>query len=102
MAQMPKAADLYGDVTPREAAELQETYLGELNKSFANASHTTQHFQHSEQFQQTSQKKLHLLVHFQHRSRRLTWKHLQSCLHHAQHLCVTKLFVKRVSVLHTA
>ena len=40
MAQMPKAADLFGDVTPREAAELQETYLGELNKSFANASHT--------------------------------------------------------------
>jgi hypothetical protein len=40
MAQMPKAADLFGDVKPREAAELQEQYLGELNKSFANASHT--------------------------------------------------------------
>jgi hypothetical protein len=40
MAQMPKAKDLFGDVTPREAAELQEQYLGELNKSFANASTT--------------------------------------------------------------
>ena len=40
MAQMPKASDLFGDVAPREAAELQEQYLGELNKSFANASHT--------------------------------------------------------------
>jgi hypothetical protein len=40
MAQMPKAKDLFGDVAPREAAELQEAYLGELNKSFANASHT--------------------------------------------------------------
>lgn len=40
MAQMPKAKDLFGDVTPREAAELQEQYLGELNKSFANASAT--------------------------------------------------------------
>jgi hypothetical protein len=40
MAQMPKATDLFGDVKPREAAELQEQYLGELNKSFANASHT--------------------------------------------------------------
>jgi hypothetical protein len=40
MAQMPKAKDLFGDVAPREAAELQEQYLGELNKSFANASHT--------------------------------------------------------------
>lgn len=38
MAQMPKAKDLFGDVTPREAVELQEQYLGELNKSFANAS----------------------------------------------------------------
>jgi hypothetical protein len=38
MAQMPKAKDLFGDVTPREAAELQEQYIGELNKSFANAS----------------------------------------------------------------
>lgn len=40
MAQMPKAKDLFGDVTPREAAELQDAYLGELNKSFANASTT--------------------------------------------------------------
>ena len=40
MAQMPKATDLFGDVKPREAAELQEQYLGELNKSFANASTT--------------------------------------------------------------
>ena len=32
MAQMPKATDLFGDVTPREAAELQDSYLGELNK----------------------------------------------------------------------
>ena len=40
MAQMPKAKDLFGDVTPREAAELQESYLTELNKSFANASTT--------------------------------------------------------------
>jgi len=40
MAQMPKAKDLFGDVAPREAAELQEQYLGELNKSFANASTT--------------------------------------------------------------
>ena len=40
MAQMPKAKDLFGDVSPREAAELQEQYLGELNKSFANASAT--------------------------------------------------------------
>ena len=40
MAQMPKAADLFGNVEPKKAAELQEAYLGELNKSFANASHT--------------------------------------------------------------
>jgi len=40
MAQMPKATDLFGNVKPREAAELQEQYLGELNKSFANPSHT--------------------------------------------------------------
>lgn len=40
MAQMPKAADLFGDVEPKKAAELQEAYLTELNKSFANASHT--------------------------------------------------------------
>ena len=40
MAQMPKATDLFGDVAPREAAELQEAFIGELNKSFANPSHT--------------------------------------------------------------
>lgn len=40
MAQMPKAADLFGNVEPKKAAELQEAYLTELNKSFANASHT--------------------------------------------------------------
>ena len=38
MAQMPKASDLFGDVKPKKAAELQEAYLGELNKSFSNAS----------------------------------------------------------------
>ena len=38
MAQMPKATDLFGDVKPKKAAELQEAYLGELNKSFSNAS----------------------------------------------------------------
>ena len=38
MAQMPKATDLFGDVKPKKAAELQEEYLGELNKSFANGS----------------------------------------------------------------
>jgi hypothetical protein len=38
MAQMPKAADLFGDVKPKKAAELQEQYLGELNKALSNAS----------------------------------------------------------------
>ena len=38
MAQMPKAKDLFGDVTPVEAAKLQENYISELNKSFSNAS----------------------------------------------------------------
>jgi len=38
MAQLPKATDLFGDVQPKQAAELQEQYLGELNKSFANPS----------------------------------------------------------------
>ena len=38
MAQMPKATDLFGDVKPKKAAELQDQYLGELNKSFSNAS----------------------------------------------------------------
>jgi len=40
MAQMPKATDLFGDVKPKKAAELQEQYLGELNKSFSNPSTT--------------------------------------------------------------
>jgi len=40
MAQMPKATDLFGDVKPKKAAELQEAYLGELNKSFSNPSTT--------------------------------------------------------------
>lgn len=40
MATMPKATDLFGNVAPKEAAQLQEAYIGELNKSFANASHT--------------------------------------------------------------
>jgi hypothetical protein len=38
MAQLPKATDLFGDVQPKQAAELQEQYLGELNKSFGNPS----------------------------------------------------------------
>jgi hypothetical protein len=38
MAQMPKATDLFGDVKPKKAAELQEQYLGELNKSLSNPS----------------------------------------------------------------
>lgn len=38
MAQMPKAKDLFGDVSPVEAAKLQESYISELNKSFSNAS----------------------------------------------------------------
>ena len=38
MAQLPKATDLFGDVKPKKAAELQEQYLGELNKSFSNPS----------------------------------------------------------------
>jgi hypothetical protein len=38
MAQMPKASDLFGDVKPKKAAELQDEYLGELNKSFSNPS----------------------------------------------------------------
>lgn len=40
MASMPKAKDLFGDVSPREAVERQEQFIGELNKSFANASTT--------------------------------------------------------------
>lgn len=33
-----KATDLFGDVSPSEAASLHQEYLGELNKSFANPS----------------------------------------------------------------
>lgn len=40
MAQMPRANDLFGDVKPKKAAELMESYLGELNKSLSNASTT--------------------------------------------------------------
>jgi len=40
MAQMPSATDLFGEVKPKKAAELQEAYLGELNKSFSNPSTT--------------------------------------------------------------
>jgi len=35
---MPRATDLFGDASPREAAERHEEYLGELNKSLANSS----------------------------------------------------------------
>lgn len=40
MAQMPNATDLFGDVKPKKAAELMDSYLGELNKSLSNASTT--------------------------------------------------------------
>ena len=36
----PKAADLFSDATPKEAAERFEEYSLELNKSLSNASHT--------------------------------------------------------------
>ena len=38
MAEMPRATDLFGDASPREAAERHEEYLGELNKSLSNSS----------------------------------------------------------------
>jgi len=38
MAEMPRATDLFGDVSPVEAAQLHEEYLGSLNKSLGNAS----------------------------------------------------------------
>ena len=38
MAIAPKAAELYGDVSPAEAAQRHESFLGELNKSIGNAS----------------------------------------------------------------
>ena len=36
--QVPKATDLFGDVTPREAVERMEEFTGELGKSLSNAS----------------------------------------------------------------
>jgi hypothetical protein len=38
MAQMPKATDLFGDVTAKKAAQKFDEYQGELVKSFSNAS----------------------------------------------------------------
>ena len=38
--EAPKVTDLFGDVKPVKAAELHEQFIGELNKSFANASTT--------------------------------------------------------------
>ena len=38
MAEMPRATDLFGDVSPVEAAQRHEEYLGSLNKSLGNAS----------------------------------------------------------------
>ena len=38
MAEMPKAADLFGDTSPKAAASSMEAYLGELNKSLGNPS----------------------------------------------------------------
>lgn len=38
MAQMPKATDLFGDVSAKKAAQRMEEFEGELNKSFALAS----------------------------------------------------------------
>jgi hypothetical protein len=40
MAQMPKATDLFGDVTAKKAAQKFDEYQSELNKSFNNASTT--------------------------------------------------------------
>lgn len=38
MAEMPRATDLFGDVSPVEAAQRHEEYLSTLNKSLGNAS----------------------------------------------------------------
>ena len=38
MAEMPRATDLFGDVSPVEAAQRHEEYIGTLNKSLSNAS----------------------------------------------------------------
>lgn len=40
MAQMPKASDLFGEVSAKKAASKMDEYQGELNKSFSNASGT--------------------------------------------------------------
>jgi len=37
MAEMPRATDLFGDASPREAAERHEEYLGTLSKSLNRA-----------------------------------------------------------------
>jgi hypothetical protein len=37
MAEMPRATDLFGDASPREAAERHEEYLGTLSKSLSRA-----------------------------------------------------------------
>jgi len=37
MAEMPRATDLFGDASPREAAERHEEYLGSLGKSLSRA-----------------------------------------------------------------
>ena len=38
MAEMPRATDLFGDLSPVEAAQRHEEYLGTLSKSLSNAS----------------------------------------------------------------
>lgn len=38
MAEMPRATDLFGDLSPVEAAQRHEEYLGTLNKSLSNVS----------------------------------------------------------------
>ena len=37
MATAPKVSELYGDLSPKAAAERHEDFLGEINKSIANA-----------------------------------------------------------------
>ena len=37
MAEMPRATDLFGDASPKEAAERHEEYLGTLSKSLSRA-----------------------------------------------------------------
>ena len=38
MAEMPRATDLFGDVSPVEAAQRHEEYLATLDKSLSNSS----------------------------------------------------------------